>query len=436
MSIADALIDRMYPALSTEAQNPVGWIEQRLDDRLWSKQREIAESVRDHRYTAVQSAHATGKSFLAARLCAHWISTHPVGQTFAITTAPTGPQISAVVWRELAIAHSSGGLQGRINHGAVPEWKIGPHLVAQGRKPQDLVDPEQASAAFQGVHARYLLVVLDEAAGIPKWLWDAVDSLATSADSRVFAIGNPTDPSSQFAKVCQPGSGWNVIQVSAFDTPAFTGEKVRHGLLDVLVSESWVEERRKRWGEDTPLYTARVLGEFPEESEHTLISARWVREAQERELASPTRTPTIFGVDVARAGNDKTVIYANRGGVVRLKHEAQGQDLMQTTGVVARLLEDTRNARAVATWSASVAGSTIVSESRGSPYSHSRAQGARRGQSASRTPELSPTGDCAKSSERDAWTSIRPTTNSPPSCSRFAGASTPPGAPSSSPRTT
>ena len=60
--------------------------------------------------------------------------------------------------------------------GVVPEWMIGGEIVAFGRKAADYVDPAQARAAFQGIDARYGLVVLDEAGGISEWLWEAVDS--------------------------------------------------------------------------------------------------------------------------------------------------------------------------------------------------------------------------------------------------------------------
>lgn len=68
--------------------------------------------------------------------------------------------------------------------GLVPEWVIGGEFVAFARKPADDVDPAQARAAFPGIHAHYVLVVLDEAGGIPEWLWEAVDTLVTNESSR------------------------------------------------------------------------------------------------------------------------------------------------------------------------------------------------------------------------------------------------------------
>jgi hypothetical protein len=71
--------------------------------------------------------------------------------------------------------------------------------------------------------------------------------------------------------VCKPGSGWKVIRISAFDTPAYTGEEVPEDLLIDLVSAEWVDERKKRWGVTSPIYTSKVLGDWHRQ----LIARRW-----------------------------------------------------------------------------------------------------------------------------------------------------------------
>lgn len=327
------LAARLYPQDVAASHDPVEWVADRLGEHLWSRQRDIAHAVLEHRYVAVPSAHGTGKSFLAGRLGAWWIATRPVGDAFLVTTAPTTSQVRGILWREIGRAHRKGNLPGRISSGQVPEWMIGAEIVGWGRKPQDLSDPEAAAAAFQGVHARYVLVVIDEAAGIEPWLWEAVDSLVTSERGRVLALGNPTDPQSRFAEVCQPGSGWHVERVPAAATPAFTGEKVPPNLLDVLVSRRWVEERRQRWGADSPLYRARVDAQFPILAEDALIDPAHVEAARRRD-AGEVDGPLTLGVDVARSGSDETVIVRRQEGKARVVHHAQGQDTMLTTGRV------------------------------------------------------------------------------------------------------
>jgi len=335
----DEVMGRMFPEPDPYADDPVAWITGRMSEFPWSKQREIAESVSANRYTAVQSCHSTGKSFTASRLMSWWIDAHPPGEAFVVSTAPSQTQVEAILWREVGRAHRKGELVGRITYGQVPSWKLGQEIVGFGRKPADLTSKEEAMATFQGIHAKYVLVVIDEAGGVPRWLFDAVDTLVTNDEARVLAIGNPDDPASHFVnRVCSPGSGWNKIQIGYQDTPAFTGEEVPEELLQLLISETWVSERRKRWGEGSPLFTSKVLGLPPDISDDTLISPALIKAAQERDLSAESLVPGQYGLDVARFGADETVLYRDRGGRVRLVESWPKQDTMETTGHLARHL--------------------------------------------------------------------------------------------------
>lgn len=324
---------RLWPVADPHAMDPVGWVRGVLGEELWSKQRHVLESVAANRWTGVQSAHGTGKSHAATRLIAWWLSTRP--DAFVVATAPTWRQIDAIVFRYLRELHGRAGLPGTITGDARWLWSDG-RLVALGQKPAD-----GDEAAFQGLHALNLLVVLDEASGVPASIWHAAEALATNPAARVLAIGNPDHSGSHFAGVCAPGSGWNRIRIAAQDAPAFTGERVPEAMAARLVSPEWVEERRRRWGETSPLYQARVLAEFPEESDDQLFGSAVIRAAQERDLpllSGEGIEPGAFGVDVARTGRDETVVYRRQEGRLRIEHRAQGHDLMRTAGVVAALL--------------------------------------------------------------------------------------------------
>lgn len=336
-SVLERAADLVDPPERRHRHDPVAWVSERLGEHLWSKQREVAESVRDHRYTAVQSCHDAGKSFLAGRLAAWWIDTHPAREAFVVSTAPTHPQVRAILWREIGRAHVAGGLPGRLNQ---TEWWLGNEIVGMGRKPSDY-DP----TAFQGIHARYVLVIIDEACGIPESLWNAVDSLVTNEDCRVLAIGNPDDPTSHFAKVCKPGSGWEVLRIDGLETPNFTDEEVPDDLRPLLLSPTWVQERRDRWGEGSPLFQSKVRGLFPEDSEDSVIPLSWVTAAQDRwrEWAAAGRQLgplSALGVDVARGGSDQTVAAPRHGHVVLdlvTRSGAESEDSMATVGWVERL---------------------------------------------------------------------------------------------------
>jgi hypothetical protein len=334
-------------------RNPVRWGRDKLNAFYWSKQREIMNTVIRHPRTSVRSAHDTGKSFIAGNLAAHWLDVHPVGSAFVVTTAPTAPQVEAILWREIGRCHTKGQLPGRITSGTIPKWKIptSPYLgkaspdeiVAYGRKPADLKDEATASQAFQGIHARYLLVIMDEACGIPDWLWNAVETIATNRFARVLAIGNPDVPQTKFEETFAPASGWANIKISAFDTPAWTGETVPDGLLDDLVSPDWVTRREIDWGIASPLYQSKVLADFPEVTEETLIHPKYIRHAQLLDLTSESLSaPGRFGLDVARSivGNE-TACYRNRAGHVRMQFAMHTNDTMRTVGRCTRVLNST-----------------------------------------------------------------------------------------------
>ena len=311
----DAVMRYCWPPPSVYRTEPALWIRERCGAHVWSKQEEICESVVVNKYTGVKACHGPGKSFIAGKLASWWLdpSVHPIGSAFVVTTAPSWPQVQAILWREIRRTHRQAGLFGRITLECMwhmGEGRSGEEIVAMGRKPQDY--DEQA---FQGIHAEYVLVIADEACGIPKALWDAIKSLVTNDESRVLAIGNPDDPGSEFAQNCKPGTDWNVIRISAFDTPAFTGEDCPQQVLKQLTTKDWVEERRRDWGEGSNLWISKVEGEFPDVSDDYLITPSMILRAHTTDL--PGFDYGRYGMDVSRMGEDMTVIYRNRGGQIR-----------------------------------------------------------------------------------------------------------------------
>lgn len=318
-AFAASLAERLHRHTQTGrwAADPVAWVRERLGEDVWSVQAQVMRAVATHRLVTVQSSHGIGKTHLASRLICWFLDTHPLDDTMVVTTAPTSHQVRAVLWRYVRQAHEKGRMPGFITQSQVPEWKIDGNLVAFGRRPAD-----HQQSAFQGQHAEHMLIVLDEAGGIPKWLWDASDSLMTGSDQHLLAIGNPDNSSSHFYTVCTTEPGWHRMRVSSFDTPAFTGEPVTEEMAARLVTREWVQDKQERWGEQSPLYRAKVLGEFVD-SEDGLIPLSWVRAANARwhtwheTGAREVGGRRIIGVDVARYGEDATALAVREGDVIR-----------------------------------------------------------------------------------------------------------------------
>lgn len=351
----NTLADRLDPPDDPYAGEPVKWTTEKMGEWVTRDQAAIMRSVVEHRYTAVPSCHDVGKSYTASRLVAWWLDSHPKGEAFVVTTAPTAAQVGAILWREIGKAHRKANLFGYVT--GANEWKMGhqgaaSELIAYGRKPADY-----DATGFQGIHARFVLVIMDEACGIPQLLYDAVDSLATNEHARVLAVGNPDDPSSHFHVVCKPGSGWNVIRIDALTSPRFTREEVaQHPVLksyminegipptdevipeelkDLLVSPTWVAERLKRWGPNSPIFQSKVRGRFPNVTTDTLINPHWLTLAAAREL-EPTPTAAKMGADVARYGTDRSVLILRQGGHCRVIEEISYGPVTEFAGVIMR----------------------------------------------------------------------------------------------------
>jgi hypothetical protein len=347
------------------ATDPAAWARERLGDTLWSGQETILRAVHRCRRTAIPTCHEVGKSYGAGLLAAWWIDTHKPGEAFVITTAPTAPQVEVILWKEIGRAHQRGSLAGYVNQ---TDWKIKVgdrhEIVALGRKPSDY-----APAAFQGIHAAFVLIIVDEANGVRGPLWDALDSLMANDNSKIVEIGNPDDPSGEFYAHCQPGSGYHVVSISAFDSPNLTGEPLPERIRRELIGRTYIEEKRKKWAagwywvdakgqpcsvergvrvvppEDkglataNPLWYSKVLGEFPENADAGgLIPLSWIKAAQRRTLAAGS--PHELGVDVG-GGGDATAVCERKGPVYRIRRTDHDPNTMAQCGKVKRDLDTT-----------------------------------------------------------------------------------------------
>jgi hypothetical protein len=219
----------------------------------WSKQVEILKALRRHKRVAVRSCHGVGKTATAATAVLDFMTEGPCR---VITTAPTWSQVEQLLWREIAIRHSKipGEPFGKIFKSAL---EVRSDWFAMGLSTDK---PER----FQGHHAPRMMLVVDEASGVDEAIYEASEGFLTAEEARVLLIGNPTRPAGTFYKAFQPESGWYTVHMSAFDAPAFTGEKVSKEAERALITQEWVQDAKQQWGEDSAAYKIRVLGEFCE----------------------------------------------------------------------------------------------------------------------------------------------------------------------------
>lgn len=365
-SVLDDAIDtfRRQSRLSTYRTDPVAWARDVLGIDPWSKQQDVLNAVMAHDHVAVRSCHGSGKSFIASIIAAWWIAVHPEGEAIVVTTAPTYHQVHSILWEDIRKHHINAAQ--RYEDGLSPmklpgyitqsdQWKSDSGVVMGfGRKPADNNDH-----GFQGIHRRYVLVIIDESCGIRENLFVAVEAITTTENSRILAIGNPDDPAAEFSKffngTLNPKTGlpiWDTIDISSFDSPNFTKQHEGHyedgscnhedpkqqqwcferkwaerwdrdkvlnipkAVLGLLPNDEWVDQRRAGWGEDSPLWSSKVLGEFPEQSVNTLFSRETINTGYNTRVQPKHGGKIVLGVDLARFGPDYSVVYVAEEGYV------------------------------------------------------------------------------------------------------------------------
>jgi len=313
--------------LDRAKKDPVFFITQVLGGDPWERQKEILTAVKKHRRMAVRACHGVGKTKVAAWAALWFLYCHKNSKV--ITTAPTWHQVENLLWREIVAAHAASKypLGGKVLQTQI---ELGKQWFALGLSTDK---PER----FQGFHAEHILLIVDEASGVEQRIFDAGEGFLTSPGAKLLLVGNPTQLSGEFYNAFRSPL-YHKIHISAFDSPNLkTGKIIR----PYLVTPEWVEEKRLKWGEESPLWYSKVMGEFPEQGDDTLIPLAWIEAAQQKWQTMPSGEPVELGVDVARFGSDATVIVLRRGDKGEAINQIRGQDTMAVAGAVIDALRKT-----------------------------------------------------------------------------------------------
>ena len=324
-----------------QVQDPSFFTEKILNKKLWSIQAEILHSVQNNMRTAVRSCHGIGKTFTAA-ICILWfLYTHK--KAIVLSTAPTWRQVEKLIWKEIRSAYREAviPLGGNLMPKTPELHLIHDEWYAAGLSTNE---PDR----FQGFHEEHILVIVDEAAGVNLEIYEAIEGILTSSGARLLLIGNPTAIGTPFYDAFVKDIGYKTFHVSAFDTPNFTAygitpediangtwqEKAKEISYPRLITPQWVADRYKAWGEQSAPYQVRVMGNFPQQGEDTLIPLLWIELAMERWEETQESEPVQLGVDVAAYGSDKTVIAVRKGNKLMELNVYSQKNTRETTGLV------------------------------------------------------------------------------------------------------
>ena len=259
-----------------------------------------------NRRVVVHSGHSTGKSYVCSDIVLWFMKAFGgTGLCKVITTAPKMDQVTGILWRTLRRRYNASRipLGGRLLPKA-PEWEFGEEYFAQGLTASE---PEK----MLGFHSPYLLVVIDEAAGVDADIWDATMRLATGEMNFVLAISNPGGPEGPFYEACMEDPSWYTIHLSSLDHPNVTND---FEIVPGAATVPWVEAMETRYGgRDSPLFQAFVEGIFPSEGLNTVMTPAIVDPCFELHHDTGNSSLVTMGLDVARFGQDENVLTVMHG---------------------------------------------------------------------------------------------------------------------------
>lgn len=270
---------------------------------------------------AIRSGHGVGKSAFLAWAILWWLLTRQPAK--AACTANTSTQLYDVLWGELDLWYRKlpeefrDQLELKADYLVLKEDPKQSFAVARtARKEQ----PE----AFQGYHSPNMLFIADEASGVDDIIFEVGRGAMSSHGAKTLLTGNPTRTSGYFYNVFHKPElrkFWFPMHVPCAESTRCT--------------QQYIDECKEEYGEESNAYRVRVLGEFPVEGDDTVIPLHLVESAVNRDVALIPDSGEVWGLDVARFGDDRTALAkrASNHLVEKIKWW-RGKDTMQVCGAV------------------------------------------------------------------------------------------------------
>lgn len=281
----------------------------------WQEQVLRAYGRRERRIS-IRSCHGPGKTACLAWCVLHQLLTRYPQKTVA--TAPTSAQIYDALFSEVVFWYKrlSPALQellevksDRIELKAAPEASFFSARTSRAEKPE----------ALQGVHSEHVLLIVDEASGVPEPIFEAAAGSMSGHRATTILASNPVRTSGFFFDTHHKLKDmWFTVHVSYE--------------ISSRVSRDYVEDMARRYGRDSNAFRVRCLGEFPRSDDDTVIPFELVEGARNRDIVVPPSLPRVWGLDVARFGDDANALCVrNRLAVIEMQ-KWSGVDTMVTTG--------------------------------------------------------------------------------------------------------
>ena len=280
---------------------------------------------------ATASGHGIGKTAATAWLILWAMSTRP--HLSGVITANTMSQLSTKTWRELALWYKRAINRHWFKWTATKFWHVEhPETWFTSAEP----NTEHNSEAFAGRHARYKLIIFDEASAIPDKIWEVTEGAMTDPRSIWCVFGNPTKNTGRFKDCFGPDSSrWGTRHIDSRTAK--------------MTNKAELEEWIKAYGIDSDFVRVRILGLFPRFGAMQFISTESVDRAMlgEGPFEAYCLVPIVLGVDVARYGDDKSTIAVRQGRKLHEVRKFRELNTMQLAAQVVACMKDWGGAAAV-----------------------------------------------------------------------------------------
>lgn len=304
------------------SNHPVEFVEDIIGAKPDSAQAEILQSVADNQMTSVRSGHGVGKSTVEAWAVIWFMLTRPFPKIPC--TAPTQHQLFDILWAEISkwLRHSQGLSSALIWTKEKLYLKDHPEeWFAVGRT-------ASTADALQGFHAEHLLYIIDEAPGVSDKIFEPVLGSLSTPNAKLLMCGNP----SQLSGFFYDSHHKNRANYQTFHIDGRSSSRVSPEFVRAII---------QMYGEDSDVFRVRVAGEFPLQADDIFIPLSLVERSIMTEFAPRARPLQVhIGCDVARFGDDKTVIGYKVDEQVRFYKKRQGQDTMRTADDIILLGEE------------------------------------------------------------------------------------------------
>ncbi len=281
---------------------------------------ELLQSVADPKIRRVscRSGHGVGKSSAVAMAAIWHVLMRVPSKT--VVTAPTSAQLFDACFAEMK--NIAKRLKPPFNElleikSDRIELKSAPESTFISCRTSRQEQPE----ALAGVHSPSTLLLADESSGIPESVFEAASGSMSGIHSTTVLTGNPTRNTGFFYDTHNRlKENWHTMHVSCVDSNR--------------VSEDFINDMKNRYGEDSPAYHVRVLGNFPPSESDTVVPVSLIDHAMKNDVKIHEDTVSIWALDVARQGNDSSVLCKRQGPVIHPLTVWNNLDLMQLTGAV------------------------------------------------------------------------------------------------------